>query len=338
MGNLATVPSAQGAEAGALFVYALPEALDLRAHGSALLPFMDSKVEARPVTWFDGASDKARSALRVVNSTAQTLPAGTIAFFESGGFAGESGLDRLKPGERRFVTYGFDLDVELTQKRSSSVEEPQRVLFDDKKARLEEHYLKNTDDAYLLENRSASPRTLVVGTKLGSNAKVLGVDEVDFDSVSGRPLLVFNVPALKNAERTTHIVEGLVRYTALSALTSEGLLALANAATVPAADRAAATAAALRLRDAEASDKALAKADAELAELKHDIDRLREHMKALADHPGAGQNPFATRVLSAEDKLTALRAKREEIQKRATSQRDAARGELGKLVLGSPTL
>ena len=40
-----------------------------------------------------------------------------MAFFASGGFAGESFISRTKPGERRFLEFGTDLDVEVEAKQ-----------------------------------------------------------------------------------------------------------------------------------------------------------------------------------------------------------------------------
>jgi hypothetical protein len=331
VGNLASTKSAQGVPAGAQFVYALPDAIDLHAHGSALFPFVDGAIDARPITWLDSPGAKARSALRFVNSTNQTLPAGTLAVFEAGGLAGESGLDRLKPGERRFLTYGFDLDVDLHRTLTRAVDEPQRLIFDPKQQQIEEHYLRTSDEVYGFENRSETARTIVLETRLTSNAKVTGADDVDFDSSSSRPLLIFKVDAGKNGQRTVHTVEGLERSIALTGLTSAVLTPLAAMPSLAAADRAPAVAAAARLHEAELDDEAKTKVSGEITSLTRDIDRLREHMKALGDHAAGNNNPFAARVLAAEDKLTALRAKVEGIEKAAAEHRTAARNELLKL-------
>ncbi|HEX3769388.1 MAG TPA: hypothetical protein VHV30_00925, partial [Polyangiaceae bacterium] len=161
----AQTPPATGAEAGALFVYSLPDRLSLRAHGSALLPFVDAPIEATPVAWVEG-DQPARTAVRVVNSTAQTLPPGPVSFFFAGGFSGESGLDRLKPGDRRFVRYGMDLDVEakVTPGRAPSTREAPKHLTFDRDA-LIEHFERKTDTAHTIENRSGVARDvdLVLG-------------------------------------------------------------------------------------------------------------------------------------------------------------------------------
>jgi hypothetical protein len=103
VGDLANVASATGVEAGVLFSYTLGQSLELRPHGSALVPFVAAKVDAEQITWLASPDANARAAVRLVNSTPQTLPSGPVALFADGGFAGEVAIDRLKPSERCFL-------------------------------------------------------------------------------------------------------------------------------------------------------------------------------------------------------------------------------------------
>ncbi|HEY8087356.1 MAG TPA: DUF4139 domain-containing protein, partial [Polyangiaceae bacterium] len=154
VGNLASAAPASGVEAGALFVYTLPAPVDLHAHHSALVPFVQQRIDATPIAWIGEAGEAARSGVRFLNSTTQTLPAGTIALFGGGGFAGESSLARLKPGERRFVTYGADLDVELQVREHRATDQAKKLVWEPSGERLEEHYLRTSDFTYSVENRS----------------------------------------------------------------------------------------------------------------------------------------------------------------------------------------
>ena len=119
VGNLAASAQATGVESAAQFTYSLTDPLDLRAHGSALVPFVQEPVEVEAITWLESPGSPARSGVRLQNNTRQTLPVGTLAVFAEGGLAGETTLDRLKPGEKRFVQYGVDLDVELLDERGA---------------------------------------------------------------------------------------------------------------------------------------------------------------------------------------------------------------------------
>ncbi len=335
VGNLAQVAQAAGVESGALFTYALAEALELRAHGSALVPFLQQAVEVEPITIFHAAAEAGRSAARIVNSTRQTLPAGTIAFFEDGGFAGESGLDRLKPGERRFVEYGADLDVELDARTMQTSEEPKRLTFTNES--LEEHFIKRTRLHYTIENRSGHARAAFVVLGVVQNAQVTGADALDFDTAQSRPLAIFKVAAREKLERDVTTDEGLSRRTALNALTAKQLGNFAASGNLPQPDRDAArdaAAAQQRLEDLAVESVKLA---ADVKQVERDLDRLREHLKALGgDQSGSGATKvFAQRILSSEDQLTALRHKQDTLSAATTTQRDAVRAALSKL---KPTL
>jgi hypothetical protein len=334
VGNLAAVAQATGVEAGALFVYTLPERVDLHARGSALVPFAQQRVDALSIAWLDGAGSPARSAVRFVNSTQQTLPPGTIAFFGDGGFAGESALPRLKPQETRYITYGLDLDVELQQRAATAAEEPKRLVWDKRGKTLSEHFFRTSDFTYEIKNRSAHPRTVALAMALDPNATLAGPDRLEFDAASSRPLAVFLIDAQKKVERRAHAVEGLERTMAADSLSSAWLTEAAKSASLPALDRATATEAAARLREGEESTKLADQAKADIAVVEKDLERFREHMKALSgEHPGGGQggNPFAARVLAGEDKLTALRAKLAKLLSEAKGKREAAQEALGKL-------
>jgi len=152
VGDLASIAQAKGVESGALFVYGMPTPVALRAHASALVPFLQQPVEAEPIAWFESAGSTARSAVRFVNSTTQTLPPGTMAFFGGGGFSGESAIERLRPNERRFLTFGADLDAVANQAVLSLDDRVERLTF--VADRLSEHFRRTTESEWSLENRS----------------------------------------------------------------------------------------------------------------------------------------------------------------------------------------
>jgi len=334
VGNLASTAPVTGIEAGALFVYTLPERVDLHGHQSALVPFAQQRTDALSIAWIDAPGSAARSSVRLVNATPQTLPAGTIAFFADGGFAGESALPRLKPGERSFLTYGADLDVELTTIAATATEEPKRLVWDQTNQLLVEHYLRTSDSTYAIENRSGHARSVALAMAMAQNATLSGPDAVDFDTKSARPLAVFLAGPRRKSERTVHAVEGLQRTTAFASLTAVQLERWAAASSLEGTQRSAASDAAARLREGEADGRAAAQAKADIASVEKDLERLREEMKALAGEKagGAGANPFAARVLAAEDRLTALRKKRDAFEAGVKTKTDATQSALTHLV------
>src|SRR5581483_10057566 len=331
VGNLASVAQAAGVESGALFTYSLAEALELRAHGSALVPFLQQAVDVDPITLFRSPTEAGRSAARIVNSTRQTLPAGTIAFFEDGGFAGESGLDRLKPGERRFVEYGADLDVELAAEPRAARDDPKRLTFQNDV--LLEHFIKHTGIRYTVENRSGRERAVYLVLAVVQNAQVTGADALDFDTATSRPLAIFKLQPKQKLARDVATDEGLSRSTPLAALTAKQLNRLAATGNLPQADRDAALAAAAAAQRFEDTTAETGKTNDEVKQLEQDLTRLREHLKALGgDQSGSGMTKlFVTRILAGDDRLTSLRHKLDALAADAARHRDATRAALAKL-------
>jgi hypothetical protein len=336
VGNLADLAPAQGVENGALFVFAMPGAFVLDAHSSALVPIMDKPVKTENIAFFASPGGAARAAVRFVNTTGQTLPAGTLAVFGAGGFAGETALDRLKPGDRRFLQVGNDLDAEVTTKTHDRTEESRRLTFHD--SRLEEHFLATSKQTWELENRGGAARTFYVALAAEKNATVTGTDRVDFDEATSRPIVVFDSPARSKALRTFVVTEGLSRITGIDALTGKHVRELLAKTTIPAPELAILAQAEPRIRALEAEHAKATEADKIAAQTQQDLERLREHMKALGGgDKGAGAGggtaaaPLVKRVLEAEDSLQSARKAKEASAKELEKRRDAVREILSKL-------
>ncbi len=331
VGNLAGINQATGVESAAQFTYSLPEPLDLRAHGSALVPFVQEAVEVEAITWLESPGTPARSGVRLHNSTRQTLPAGTLAVFADGGLAGETTLDRLKPGEKRFMQYGADLDVEVKAVRSQRKDEPQRVLFID--GVVEQHYLRRSDVLYRIENRSGLARTLHMPLQVQQNAQVQGADRLDFEPVGQRAIAIFELGAQSRSERPMSITEGLVERHTVEQLSTGWLLNLSTTASLPAAERALLAEAAARQKELEDAAKEIDKTRIELKKTEKELERLREHLKAMAHdaNAGAAQSPIVKRVLDGEDRLTGQQKKIEGLEADQEKRRDAVRKVLEKL-------
>jgi hypothetical protein len=321
VGNLAGVAGSEGVESGSLFRYALGNALDLRAHGSALVPFLGETVVARRVALFATARSDARSAVYLTHAGNQTLPPGTIAVFSDGGFAGESALPRLKPRETTTIEYGSDLDVTLDETRALTLDEPRALRFEQWK--LVEHYVRRHRLTEHLENRSGGKREAFVALAYVNNAKVQGADELVYDSQNARAFAVFALPARTSLDRKLEVEEGLTRHHPVSELTAAKLALLGAAATVPAEQRTIVREAGELLAKAEAKRRALAAARSELAVREAEVARFREHARALGSTRGT--EDVVARLLGAEDRaetqrrsIRALAAEADALARRAT--------------------
>jgi hypothetical protein len=303
IGNLAAVTSAAGVESGALFRYTLADKLALAAHASALVPFLGERITARRIALFAAPGSDARSAVYLTHDGGQTLPPGTIAVFDDGGFAGEAALPRLKPHATVTLEYGADLDVSLARTSDDAHDEPRALGFEP--WALVEHYVRHHHVKDHLANRSGAPRSLFLTLGYVNNASVHGADEIVYDSERQSAYAVFALKARSDAERTLDVEEGLVRKHAVATLTASELSELAVATSVPPAQRAVVSDAAALLARAEAKRTELRQAKANLALGEAEATRFREHARALGAARGTEQ--VVARLLAAEDRAEASR-------------------------------
>ncbi len=303
IGNLAKIAQADAIEGGALFRYVLRSGLDLRARSSALVPFVAAPLESSSVTYVDGS--QARAGVRFVNQTKQTLPPGVIAFYADGGFAGESALPRLRPGERKFVSFADDLDVEVSRKNAKSHEATQKVRF--RNEQLEEHYVRTTTADYIVKNDAGRPRHVAIAFHVANNGRIEGTDRLDYDAERSLPLGVVDVAAKKTVARAVTVKEGLVRHSGLGSFEPVRLEALSREASLSAFEKQVLVDAAGKAKPYVASVAAKKKAQEDVTRAEADLQKLRENLKTLTTEKDK-THPFVVRVVAAEDTLTKLKS------------------------------
>ncbi len=327
LGSLAGVAGAAGVEAEALFRYSLPNPIDLRAHGTALVPFVTKTIGASRITWFPAAGSTARSAARIKNETGQTLPAGTIAFFGDGGFSGEALIERMKPDDMRVLGFGVDLDVSLETDGKILEDDPRSVTLDG--ATLREHFVRKRTASYRIENRSGLPREVLVSLQVVDNARVEGADAIDYDTQAKTPLARFAIARKTALERTLAIEEALSRDVPLGSLTPVAVERLVAAPRLAAAPKQHLTAALGPLRAADQHRAEAMRAATEHATTNSDIQRLRQNLVAAG--VGKEAQSFRDRLLAAETRLEQARARLRAAQAAEAAAMTQVRAALGRL-------
>lgn len=331
VGDLAKLSKASTLESGALFIYRAENAINLDAHHSALVPLVQEDVEVESVTIFASASSEAASGVRLVNTTGRTLPAGVVSFFADGGFVGEAVFDRLRAKERRFIEYGAELDVRLTQTQTQLAETTTGVRFVNDQ--VVEDYLESQSFHLGVDNRSTRAQKIYVALPVPRRAELkaeAGV-ELDFDLAQNRPLAAFDVAALKVAKHTLTATIPAVRAHAPDDV--KALEALAAKPGVPAKSQKTLLAAHKLLLAAEADDRAAAKISGELSTALIDLQRQRQNLKAVgeADARTRLKDKLTRELLALEKRVKELRVKIEGHTSAATAGRGRATAELKQL-------
>ncbi|HKP55370.1 MAG TPA: hypothetical protein VJV78_01540, partial [Polyangiales bacterium] len=302
IGDLAASEAAGGEETGALFRYTLPAPIALAAHDSLLVPLLHEQVSVERISFFAAGETSAQSALVLGNTTRQTLPEGTIAIFEAGGFGGESALERLKPGERRRLTFGLDLDIELVDKGKDEREQVRMVAL--RNERLVVHFERVQQRRYSLRNRAASERTVQLALDVVNNARVEHADAllVLDDDV---PCAVFKVAPGTTRSVTLDVSEGLERQQSIAELGSKGLLGLAGANELPEPQRQALNTAARELAERERRDRRKRQLTAEIELLQRAASRTQQSLPIVAKADPERGRAVAEELVRTQAKLNA---------------------------------
>ena len=168
-------PAASAQDLGDLFEYNLKEKVTILKNHSALVPIINSHVEAEKITLWNGSSGRPLRALWVTNSSGLTLDSGTFNVIENNEFAGEGLIEPLKPKERRLLSYAVDQAVrvesedEAESKPTTHIKIAHGVILET--SEQEDH------TTYRLRNTDSEPRDVVVehpvreGWKLAKDLK-----------------------------------------------------------------------------------------------------------------------------------------------------------------------
>jgi hypothetical protein len=221
----------------------------------------------------------------------------------------------------------MDLDVALTVLAQEKKDLLKAAEWRD--GGLVRHFERHHERRYRLSNRGGSDRRVYLVLEIVSNARVEGADGVDYDDAVASPLAVFDSARGQTSERKLELVEALERHDQVDALTSEELVDASNVEDLPAATRAAFARAATHAETIEGITQSTEANEARKKEVETDLERVRGHVAALGNTgTPVATNPLVTRLVALEDRLSALRAENDVLDRRKVSELDAVRAEL----------
>ena len=154
--------AATGNEVGDLFEYHVDHPVTVRRDRSALIPILQTRMEGERVSIYRESEHKDRpmSGLLLKNTSSLTLEGGSLTVIDGDSYAGEALIERLKPGEERFISFAVDLAT-LISVRDKEAREPVflvRVV----NGVFQAHYYNSEKKSYLIVNQSDKPRTVFV--------------------------------------------------------------------------------------------------------------------------------------------------------------------------------
>ena len=117
--TIATPAAAE--ERGDLFEYDIATPVTVRKNESAMLPFLQDKIDARRLLIFSPETPlHPLQAAELKNVTGKTLDGGPITVYDAATYAGEALVATVKAGDKRLISYAVDLGTTVTTAFDSS--------------------------------------------------------------------------------------------------------------------------------------------------------------------------------------------------------------------------
>ena len=295
---------AQSEDLGDYFEYNIKQNITIGKNQSALVPILQSRIEAEKVTLWSAGQHPLR-ALWIKNASGQILDSGTFNIIDSGTFAGEGLIETVHPDERRLLSYAADTAVRVTAENESKdlpvnrVQVLKGVMFISR-----EHRNKIK---YTVHNADTAGRQVVIEHPVREGWKLVDANKPEETSATHYRFRVA-VDASKTNELNVEEFHTDTTTSALTDLTQDqaDLLVAENNVTPEL------QAAFHRVLDQKNKISDLqAQMDSrekELKDINTDQARIRENMKALkgSTEEKALLQRYTKQLDSQEDRLTAL--------------------------------
>jgi hypothetical protein len=319
--------TAEGREIGELFEYRFSKPVTVKRNESAMLPFLQQKLEARKLLIYsDMSSQHPMNAAELTNSTGKTLDGGPITVYDQSAYAGEALVETVKTGDRRLIGYGVDIGTRITTAVDSMVQAVRefhlrRGVLTTKSAVMETR-------TFTIRNVDNRAKTLIIEQPIRPGYKLVNQKPAAVTASRNRFEVKLNPAAtdkfVLQEERIDEQSYGV------SNLNPDFLLSFAQNKALSPEGRKALETILERKRLVASLDNDLSLAQAETAEITKDQDRIRQNLGSL--NRVAGQedqvNRYARQLATQESQLATLRDRTSELRRKKA----AAEAELNRLI------
>jgi hypothetical protein len=314
-------------ELGDLFEYKLKDRVTIRKNQSALVPILQSRIDAEKVSVWNPSNSSVLRALWVNNTSDLTLDGGSFNVLEGDAFAGEGLMDAIKPGEKRLMSYAADLGILVDAKQKADNQRVTRVII--AHGTMTQSTQERQENTYTVRNRDASPRALVIEHPARPGWKLMDDEKPAESSVSFHRFRLTVEPR----KTTTFVVKEyrpiLNSYQLSNVTDSEIKFFLEQKMINPEVEKA------LRRIVAQRNDIAVIEAvitgrRSQVSSISDDQQRVRENLKALkgSTEEKALVERYVRQLTEQEDRVQSLRREIAEMQQK----RDAAQSALNEMI------
>ena len=293
-------------EIGELFEYRFATPLTVRKGESAMIPFLQQKIDSRKLLIFsETGSEHPTNAVELTNATGKTLDGGPVTVYDSGVYAGEALMTTVKAGDKRLVSYAVDLGTRITPRFDTGSETVREIHA--RRGMLTLRNAVQETRTYTIRNVDSKPKTLIVEHPVRQQYKLLNQKPAETTASAYR----FEVKLPANGTEKFAVSEERVydRALLISSLTPDVLFTyVQNKGLSEIARKQLEEALALKRKIAETQSQ-LGTTRTQIEALNRDAGRVRENINSLNRVSGQQEQvqQYARRLSELETRIAGLR-------------------------------
>ena len=307
--------AAAGQELGELFEYRIATPVTVRRNESAMLPFLQQKIDTRKLLIYsDPNAAHPMDAAEISNSTGKTLDGGPITVYDGGAYAGEALMETVKAGDKRLISYGVDLGTSIATLWDSKAEEAREIHA--RRGILTTRNSVVETRTYTIRNVDRKAKTLVIEHAARPEYNLLGRQPME----KTRDAYRFEVKLAAGATEKFPVVEEHVyeRAFTITDLTPDVLFTYVRNKSFNEGARKQLEQIANLKQQIASGGREIQSFDSQITDLVNDQERVRRNIGSLNQVSGQQQQVqnYAQRLANQEAQLASLRDRRAELDKK----------------------
>jgi len=326
--NLAggVMETASASAAGSQFEFTIKNQVSLNRRMSAMLPLVESAIDARKLLIYSGGRHP-RLGAEITNTSGMKLPAGPVTVYDGGIYAGDALLEFWSENEKRLISFGEDLSVTAAMS-DANTREVSTVTVSGGVMTINRN--QTFTKTYTFVNSASDSKSLVVEHSRTVQTELVSPQA----SEQTASIYRFNVTLPENRETILTVNERRPvseRITLLS-LRPESFLSYTTNQEIPSRVRQALQRAVELKQEADAASRTVADIEAQRTRLISDQDRIRRNLEAAGSQTQQGQE-YLRRLTSLDSEIDAITPSLEKAQNNARTAQQAYENYLGSLNL-----
>ena len=293
------VQTAAGSAAGGQFEFTIRTPVTLDRRMSAMLPLVESAIEARKILIYANGSFP-RLGAEITNSSGMKLPAGPVTVYDKV-YAGDALLDFWNENEKRLISFGEDLSVTASVSDTSArIVSAVTVAGGVMTINRNQTFSKT----YSFINSSSESKPLVIEHTKTSNTELVSPSASEQTAAIYR----FNLTLPANRETSLTVSERrpIAERITLLSLRPEVFLSYSSNQEIPENVRRALQRAIELKQASDAANSAVRVIDEQRSGLIADQDRIRRNLEAAGSQTQQGQE-YLRRLTSLDSEIDALK-------------------------------